>query len=76
MKTKIAQGDPLIVALGNNWVIRKVGNRLKRKYYTSSHMRTAARLRKKLRQLTDEKCASIDEFLRPCYFSEVAQAVY
>ena len=36
--TNLAKGDPLIVALGNNWLRRNLGNTLKRKYYTSSIM--------------------------------------
>jgi len=36
-----AQNDPLILALGNLWMSKNIGNRLKRKYYTSSRMRGA-----------------------------------
>ena len=33
---EIVWNDPLIVALGNEWIKRNVGNKLMRKYYTSS----------------------------------------
>ena len=39
-----AQSDDIIVTLRNEWMIRNVGNKINRKYYTSQVMRLAARL--------------------------------
>ena len=41
--TAVAQGDQLILALGESWLKRNVGNVEKRKYYASSRMRLCAR---------------------------------
>jgi len=41
---QVAQSDKLIISLGNLWLTINVGNKLKRKYYTSSRMRDSARL--------------------------------
>ena len=40
-----ARSDPLIVAIGNEWMIKNLGNRLMRKSYTSHAMRLLARLK-------------------------------
>ena len=52
MITEVAQGDPLIISLGNLWLMKNAGNKLKHTYYTSSRMKGAARLLLNLRKLT------------------------
>ena len=49
--TEIAQGDPLIIALGESWLRCNIDNKLKRKYYSSQRMRLAARFLIALRLL-------------------------
>lgn len=41
---QVAQSDTLLIALGNLWLTKNVGNNFKRKYYTSGRMRDSARL--------------------------------
>jgi hypothetical protein len=71
--TKVAQSDPLIVSLGNLWLLKNSGNRLKRKYYTSSRMRGAARLLMNLRNITDKQ-VGFQEFLKPGSFDNIIKA--
>ena len=71
--TAIAQGDKLICIMGESWLKRSVGNKLKRKYYVSQHMRQAARLLKAARCRTGTSL-SMWEFLRPSYFDTIAEA--
>lgn len=71
---KVAKTDPLIINLGNQWMQRNVGNRIMRKYYTSSIMRLAARLLINARQMTKDDSISMDSLLQPKYFDIVAQA--
>ncbi|XP_062566938.1 uncharacterized protein LOC134229248 isoform X2 [Saccostrea cucullata] len=49
--TTIAQNDKLILALGESWIKRNIGNVEKRKYYASSRMRLCARFLIQLQQL-------------------------
>ena len=49
--TETAQQDPLILALGESWLKRNIGNIEKRKYYASGRMRLCARLLIQLRLL-------------------------
>lgn len=49
--TTIAQNDRLILALGESWIKRNIGNVEKRKYYASSRMRLCARFLIQLQQL-------------------------
>lgn len=42
--SRVAQEDPLIMALGDSWVRRNMSNVEKRKYYASSRMRLVARM--------------------------------
>jgi hypothetical protein len=73
--SKIAQEDPLIVGLGNFWLRENIGNKLKRKNYTSQKMRGAARLLQNLR-LKDKTESSryIADYIKPIKFDEVAEA--
>ena len=71
--TAMAKEDPLIVGLGNNWLRRNLANKLKRKYYTSSRMRGAARLLSKLNNLSENKLTMID-YIKPKYFDMVCEA--
>jgi hypothetical protein len=66
--SEIAQMDKLIISLGNMWLLKNAGNLLKRKYYTSSHMRGAARLLMNVRQLAGMPAASYTELLVPSHF--------
>lgn len=70
---KVAKTDPLIINLGNQWMQRNVGNRIMRKYYTTSIMRLAARLLINARQMTKDDSISMDSLLQPKYFDKVAQ---
>ena len=74
--TEIAQSDALIVALGNSWLRRNFDNKSKRKYYTSSHMRGAARLLSAGRKLGGEKLknATVHDLLKPKHFNIIAEA--
>ncbi|XP_062612913.1 uncharacterized protein LOC134274668 [Saccostrea cucullata] len=69
--TKTAVADPLIVALGDVWLMKCVDNKRKRKYYCSFRMRLAARLLHLLRK--ESQCeASLWDFLTPGHFDLVA----
>ena len=72
--TEVAQTDPIIVYLGNVWLAKNVGNILKRKYYTSSRMREAARLLINGRELIGNENLSMTDFLKPVHFDTVARA--
>lgn len=52
--SSVAQNDELIVALGESWLQRSIGNP-KAKYYSSGHMRLMARLLLNLREQDVEK---------------------
>ena len=67
--SEIAQNDKLIVSLGNLWLMKNAGNKLKRKYYTSSHMRGAARLLVNVQKLTNMP-SSFSELLKPGHFDD------
>ena len=71
--TAKAQGDPLIIALGNNWLRMNIDNALKRKYYTSSRMRGAGRLLGHLQDITGTS-HSMAEYLKPDFFDAMAEA--
>ncbi|XP_069114279.1 uncharacterized protein [Argopecten irradians] len=71
--TECAKGDPLIVSLGNNWLKRNMGNKLKRKYYSSSRMRGAARLLQHLRTITNTNM-TMSKFICPMYFDKMCEA--
>lgn len=70
-----AQKDPLIIALGNQWLIRNVGNKLMRKYYASAVMRLSSRLLIELRSMvTPSTGTDMEDYLSPLYFEHVAKA--
>jgi len=66
--SEIAQTVKLIISLGNMWLLKNAGNTLKRKNYTSSQMREAARLLIYLRKLTNIPEAIFEELLIPSHF--------
>ena len=72
--SETAQSDSLIVALGNSWLRRNFDNRNKRKYYTSSHMRGAARLLLAVKKLGGEqlKDVSMHDVLKPKHINILA----
>lgn len=73
--SEIAQNDFLILALGSHWLSRNVGNVLKRKYYTSSRMREAARLLMNARDcISGQQDVSMSEILQPMHFDTVVKA--
>ena len=49
--TKVAQSDEINLTLGESWLRRNIDNICKRKYYSSSHMRSAARFFIEVRKL-------------------------
>ncbi|XP_078310283.1 uncharacterized protein LOC111116385 isoform X1 [Crassostrea virginica] len=69
--TEIAQGDHLITVLGNIWLMKNVGNKLRRKNFTSFRMRLSARLLSILRADAQLPSASMDYFLSPKQFDRV-----
>ena len=73
--TKVAQEDVLIVCLGNSWLRRNCGNKLKRRYYTSSRMRQAARLLIDLHKLDASEVKEVMmSYLKPSCFDIMAKA--
>jgi len=71
---QVAQNDTLIIALGNLWLTKNIGNKLKRKYYTFSRMRDSARLLINLREQTGHEDYDMSEFLEPDKFDHVVTA--
>lgn len=72
---KVAKSDPLITALGNQWMRRNLGNKLMRKHYVSAAMRLSSRLLLQLRSMvTPATGISMDDYLDPKFFSDVARA--
>ena len=72
---KIAMTDPLIITLGNQWLLRNLGNRLMRKYYVSAAMRLSGRLLLTLRgMVTPTTGNDMEDYLDPAYFSHVVHA--
>ncbi|OWF34468.1 uncharacterized protein LOC110445058 [Mizuhopecten yessoensis] len=72
---KIAKADSLIIALGNQWLTRNIGNKLMRKYYVSAVMRLASRLLIQLRIMaTPETGNHLENYLHPMFFTHVARA--
>ena len=69
-----AQGDNLILLLGENWLRRNLGNKLKRKYYSSGHMRHAAKLLIFTREREGKDDLSMWDCLRPAYMEIVIEA--
>ncbi|PIK43780.1 hypothetical protein BSL78_19344 [Apostichopus japonicus] len=72
---KLAMTDPLIVTLGNEWLLRNLGNRLMRKYYVSAAMRLSSRLLVALRgMVTPNTGNDMEDYVDPAYFSHIVRA--
>ncbi|XP_063965463.1 uncharacterized protein LOC135156624 [Lytechinus pictus] len=72
---KVVREDALIIAIGNDYMKRNVGNRLMRKHYASAVMRLMARLLINLRSLaTPFSGVKLEDYLVPQHFSHVAEA--
>ncbi|XP_062610759.1 uncharacterized protein LOC134272385 isoform X2 [Saccostrea cucullata] len=69
--TEIAQGDHLITVLGNIWLMKNAGNKLRRKNFTSFRMRLAAKLLSLLREDSQIPSASMHYFIAPEQFDRV-----
>ena len=69
-----AQSDPIIIALGNDWMTRNIGNKINRSYYTSQVMRLAARLKLALNMEKDEP-EDLVNYIKPDQFPAVCKAV-
>ncbi len=69
-----AQSDPLIIALGNDWMTRNIGNKVNRCYYTSQIMRLAARLKIFLNEDKEDPNDLIN-YIKPDQFPAVCKAV-
>ena len=70
-----ARSDPLIVAIGNECMIKNLGNRLMRKSYTSHAMRLLARLKIELNKMsTPMEGTSLEFYISPNSFEDVAKA--
>ena len=69
----VAQTDPLIVCLGNEWMIRNVRNKVNRRYYTSAVMRLVARVKMTLNGENENR--PLKEYLCAKYFQDVCAAV-
>ena len=65
--------DALIINLGNQWMMRHRRNEIMRKYYTSSVMRLAAKLKLAAQTLTDTSY-EINHYLAPRYFETIIKA--
>ena len=70
----IAMNDKFIIALGNMWMTKNMGNELKRKYYTSNRMRDNARLLINLREETGLNDGEMSDFLTPEHFDNMVVA--
>nr|XP_034322565.1 uncharacterized protein LOC117688559 [Crassostrea gigas] len=69
--TEIAQGDHLITVLGNIWLMKNAGNKLRRKNFTSFRMRLSAKLLSLLREDSQIPSASMHYFIAPKQFDRV-----
>lgn len=67
--SRTGQNDTLIVSLGNMWLLKNIGNKLKRKYYTSQRIRDVLNLKE---QTGTDK--DLYYFLAPEYFKDVVKA--
>ena len=71
----VAMNDSLIIMLGNIWMAKNIDNKLKRKYYTSSRMRDAARLLMNLRELSGQNQDML-QFIEPEFFDYVCKGCF
>lgn len=69
--TRKAQEDHLITVSGNIWLLKNVGNKLRRKNFTSFRMRLSARLLAILREDAQMPSISMHYFLSPKEFDRV-----
>lgn len=69
-----AQSDPLIIALGNDWITRNIGNKINRSHYTSQLMRLVARLKLEL-NMDKEEGHELSYYIKPDQFLTVCKAV-
>jgi len=71
-----ARQDHLIIMLGNQWMDKNVGNRLKRGRYTSQVMRLAAKLLINLRKIQplNSPANNMNDYLKPEYFETIVKA--
>lgn len=72
----IAQNDTLIVALGDVWLMKNIGNKSRRKNFTSFRMRLAARHLSLLRECSGKKDEPLTEFLKPAHFDQSVECAY
>ena len=69
--TEIAQNDELIIALGDVWLMKNIGNKLRRNSFTSFRMRLAARLLLLLREDSGLSTTSVTDYIKPEQFDRV-----
>ena len=69
-----AQSDDLIIALGNEWMFRNVGNKISRRHYTSQVMRMAGRLKLELNDGKEEPM-DLRSYISPQFFPDICRAV-
>lgn len=70
----VARQDELILRLGNQWLQKNIGNRLKRAKYTSQVMRLAARMLMHLQMLEPTEENTMWNYLKPEYFTAITKA--
>ena len=70
---KVARKDSLIIMLGNQWLQKNVGNRLKRGRYTSAVMRLASKLLINIRKLQPSE-NNMSDYLKPENFDNIVKA--
>lgn len=71
---QVAREDPLIIHLGNQWIQKNVGNKLKRGAYTSAIMRLVARMLLNLRKLKPIADPCMSNYLKSEHFDAVCKA--
>ena len=78
--SKVAKGDPLIVALGNLSMKRNIGNKVMRRYNVSSDMRLVARALIVLRELQVEEDAKKNltwyDAFTPDQYPNIVKAIF
>ncbi|XP_033728854.1 uncharacterized protein LOC117317995 [Pecten maximus] len=72
--TECAQNDKLIVALGEIWLMKNVGNRLRRRNITSFRMRLAGRLLLLIRDKLQLKESTMSSVLIPKNFDLIVES--
>ncbi|XP_055958224.1 protein IWS1 homolog, partial [Patella vulgata] len=74
---KVVREDSLIIQLGNQWMEKNVGNRLKRGSYTSQILRLVGRLLINLRNIKPLPAGeeqSLWNYLKPSHFDAIVEA--